>query len=148
MSDSAWSFNWDVKVYLSSFLILRLCYVVIVKALGIFSPPGEFHLGAIQSNFYAVAGLLFIRLISRASKSKVPGEQFGWNREITGKVFITGDLFLLCCTMGIFSVTQIFIWCIIWGLMAIVASSFTWKQTPHPGRSKLARSLNIFRATF
>lgn len=64
-------------MYLSSILIRRLCYVVIVKAWAIFYPLGEFHLGAGQSNFYAVAGLLFIRLISGTSKSKAPGEQFG-----------------------------------------------------------------------
>lgn len=64
-------------MYLSSILILRPCSAVIVKALGIFCPSGEFHLGAIQSHFNAVAGLLFISLFSGASESEAPGEQFG-----------------------------------------------------------------------
>ena len=77
LSDSAASFNWDGGAYPSSVLVLRLSSIVTVKAQGIFSPPGEFHLGAVQSDFCAVAGPLFMRLISGASTSKAPGEHFG-----------------------------------------------------------------------
>lgn len=50
---------------------------MMVKAWGIICAPGACHLGAAQSDFHAVAGLLFIRLISGASKSQALGEQFG-----------------------------------------------------------------------
>lgn len=149
MSDSAWSFNWDVKVYLSSFLILRLCSVAIVKALGIFCPRGLFHLGAIQSNFYAVAGLLFIRLISGASKSKSAWGAI-WMKQGNKKARSSSWLifFLLHCSMGIFSVTRMYAQCKMWALTAVAASSFLGKRRPNPGKGERARSLNVFRATF
>lgn len=131
MSGSAWSFNWNVKVYLSSILILRLYYIVIVKALGIFCPPGEFHLGAIESNFYAEAGL-FIRFISGASKSKVPREQFGRSREIKGKVFIMADLFTMPLHGNFLSVSDVCTTVGNVGSMAIVVTSGRLKWKPRP----------------
>lgn len=91
---------------------------------------------------------LFIRMISGASKSTAPGEQFGWIREIKGKVFIMVDLFLTKLLLGIFSVSQMYIQYTPRGSMAIVTGSFTWKWRLSPGKGKLVRSRNLFRAPF
>lgn len=63
---------------------------------------GKFQSGATQSDFYVVAGPQFIRLISGASTSKAPGEQFEGSREIKGKVFILVDLFFYYAAPGNF----------------------------------------------
>lgn len=57
--------------------------------------------GAAQSDFSAVAGPQFIRLIRGNAASKAAGEQFGCSREMKGEVFIVADLFS-CAAPGNF----------------------------------------------